>query len=232
MDSRRHMCGWLLRLTPMLTTGCMVIIVVGCAVTPPQEPIEAERPAEFQDPAEIASLQGNYEEAIRIYQKRLTTNPSNTQTLYYLGYAHGQLGDHHREIYYYEKAIDNGLLSDQVYANLGMAYFEVGQTEEAMGSFKRSLDLNPNNADAHFGLGMALKRQNDRQAAEKSLKNAVALDPQFIYFRENLALFYQENKQWFKAAEQYEAILELDPENEDAQRRLDRISERLRQQTD
>ena len=209
-------------------TGFWMLVLVGCAVTPQQAPIEADRPPGVEDPAEFASLQGNYEEAIRIYQKRLAKNPADSLTLYHMGYAYGQLGDHHREIHYYEKAIASGLHSDQVYSNLGMAFLEMGQSKDAVIAFKRSLKINANNADAHFGLGLAHSRQKDRQAAERALKRAIELDPQFVYFRENLAKFYEDNKQWSKAAEQYESILEIDPENELAQRRFDRIVERLR----
>ena len=59
--------------------------------------------------------------------------------------------------------------------------------------------------------------------AEQELLITIRLEPEVIEFREFLALFYLEIGQPHKAAEQFEHILEIDPDNEGAREFLEQI---------
>jgi len=69
----------------------------------------------------------------------------------------------------------------------------------------------PSNALNLYQKGMAAAKKNDSKAAVASLSAAVAAHPNFAIALNDLATQYMLLKQWDKAAETYEALLKLKP---------------------
>jgi tetratricopeptide (TPR) repeat protein len=173
--------------------------------------------------ADEAMKRHDYQEAIRLHQKILETEPDNALALYHLGYAYGQTGNHEQEVFFYERAAVFGFTEGNIFFNLGMAYGELNRIEEAIESFQKALTLDPDSADNHFGLALAYQRSvADRQAEEEFLK-AIELDPAHVEARLYLSMLYADRGEMEKAAQQLRDILKIDPSNSGAREFLKRI---------
>jgi tetratricopeptide (TPR) repeat protein len=186
-------------------------------------PATVEKPDTINHRAYEAMARGDYKTGIRLYERIIAKSPENATALYHLGYAYGQMGDRDREVLLYEKAITLGYQSDQIFHNLGEAYLGLGQIERSIETFKQGLALNSKSADNHFGLARALQETLDFDQAEQELLTTIRLAPEVVEFREFLGLFYLERGQPHKAAEQFEHILEIDPNHAGAREFLEHI---------
>ena len=208
---------------------CMLILVGLDACTrrmveeSPVTPAVYEKTVSVDQRAYQAMTRGDYKTGIRLYEQIIAKDPNNPMTYYYLGYAYGQTGDRIREVLLYEKAISLGYKSDQIFHNLGEAYLGLGQVEKSVQAFKQGLALNSKSADNHFGLARAFQETLNYDLAEQELLITIRLEPDVIEFREFLGLFYLDQGQPYKAAEQFEHILEIDPNHEGAREFLEQI---------
>ncbi len=201
--------------------ACTSRVVEQSPLTP--TPAAYEKTVSVDQRAHRAMTRGDYKTGIRLYEQIIAKDPQNSLAFYYLGYAYGQTGDRFREVLLYEKAISLGYKSDQIFHNLGEAYLGSGQLEESVQAFKQGLAINSKSADNHFGLAKTFQETLNYDLAEQELLMTIGLEPEVIEFREYLGLFYLEREQLYKAAEQFEQILEIDPNHEGAQEFLKQI---------
>ena len=212
---------------------CMLIFagLEACTSRIVQESPETPTPAAYEKTVSLdqrahqAMTRGDYKTGIQLYERIIAKDPKNSMAFYYLGYAYGQAGDRFREVLLYEKAISLGYKSDQIFHNLGEAYLGLDQLEESVKAFKQGLAINSKSADNHFGLAKAFQERLNYDLAEQELLMTIRLEPEVIEFREYLGLFYLESGQPYKAAEQFEQILEIDPDHEGAREFLKQIVE-------
>jgi tetratricopeptide (TPR) repeat protein len=208
---------------------CLIILVFigACAKHSVQKslvtPATYEKIDTIEQRAYQAMAAGDYQTGIRLYERIIEKDPSNALAYYYLGYAYGQTGNRSKEVLYYEKSISLGYKTDQIFHNLGEAYLELGQIDESIQAFKQGLAINSKSADNHFGLAKALQETLNYDRAEEELLKTIRLEPKVIEFREFLGLFYVERGDLHKAAEQFEQILEIDPDHEGARAFLEQI---------
>jgi tetratricopeptide (TPR) repeat protein len=204
-----------------------VLILVGCTRRLVEEssitPATYEKTVTSDQKAYQAMARGDYKTGIRLYEQIIAKDPKNPMACYYLGYAYGQTGDRFKEVLLYEKAISLGYKSDQIFHNLGEAYLVLGQIEKSVQAFKQGLAINSKSADNHFGLAKAFRETLNYDLAEQELLMTIRLESEVIEFREYLGLFYLERGQPYKAAEQFEHILEIDPNHEGAREFLKQI---------
>jgi tetratricopeptide (TPR) repeat protein len=209
----------------------MLLLIGLCACGGPVVQDSEVTPAAYEKPDSVdqrayrAMTRGDYKTGIRLYERIIAMDPDNAVALYHLGYAYGQMGDRNREVLLYEKAILLGYASDQIFHNLGEAYLGLSQIEKSIEAFKQGLALNSKSADNHFGLAKAFQERLNFDQAEQELLATVRLEPEVIEFREFLGLFYLERGQPHKAAEQFEHILEINPDHEGAREFLKHIIE-------
>ena len=90
---------------------------------------------------------------------------------------------------------------------MGVVYDLQGYTEKAMAEFEKSAEYDDNYA-AHLRLGADYARLGKIPEAEEELRAVLEHDPQNIQARYLLALIYSSQKDFDKAAGQYEAILQ------------------------
>lgn len=99
---------------------------------------------------------------------------------------------------------------------MGVIYDLEGDTEKAINEFEKSLSLQDNYA-AHLRLGSDYARLGLLPRAIKELKQVLEFDEHNIQARYLLALIYSTQKDFDKAAQEYEAILtsfsQVEPEN-------------------
>jgi tetratricopeptide (TPR) repeat protein len=205
----------------------MPALLGGCATQFNEEPKVMPAAHEKSDTTEQHAFQamasGDYQTGIRLYEQIIAKDPNNALAHYYLGYAYGQTGNRLDEVDFYKKAVSLGYKTDQIYHNLGEAYLELGQVTESIRAFKQGLAINSNSADNHFGLAKAYHETQSWHLAEQELLKTIGLEPRVVEFREFLGLFYMERRDFLKAAEQFEQILEIDPDHEGARLYLNQL---------
>lgn len=100
---------------------------------------------------------------------------------------------------------------------MGVIHDFNGLTEDAIDQFKKSANYDDKNYAVHLRLGADYARLGKLSEAIKELKLALVQDPQNVQARYLLALIYSTQKDFDKAAAEYESILqsfsEAQPEN-------------------
>ncbi|KKW38838.1 hypothetical protein A2454_06485 [Candidatus Peribacteria bacterium RIFOXYC2_FULL_55_14] len=104
--------------------------------------------------------------------------------------------------------------------NLGKLYAVQGRSAEAIRSYERVLTFRPEDANVYAQLGGLKLLLGDVEAAFTDLQKANALDPNIPSVHYNLGLIYEYRKQKENALSEYRRVLELDPADVQAQRKL------------
>jgi len=118
-------------------------------------------------------------------------------------------------------ALDKALELDpnlpDAHAGLGI-YQELAQYDIAGAetSFRRALELDPDNVYARFEYGFFLLRSGRPDEALAELRRAQELDPLNPLPLNGIAIVYQDTRQYDKALEYFQAVLELAPGQESA----------------
>ena len=105
---------------------------------------------------------GNYDEAIKYYDKALSIDPNNIQALYSKGLAIYNW-DKYEAIKYYDKALSIDPNNTHALYSKGLALDSLGDRDEAIKYYDKALFIDPNNDDIllqkHEAL-FALKRMD------------------------------------------------------------------------
>ena len=112
-------------------------------------------------------------------------------------------------------------------ANLGMALHLSGRDREALEPLRSAARAMPYSFPAHFFLGASLTRIGDLRGAVEPLRKAVALDLKHPYARALLGDALEAADRFSEAAESWEALRGIDPENPFAHAGLVRCHEQL-----
>jgi len=90
---------------------------------------------------------------------------------------------------------------------MGTIYEQYGQTEEAVLEFEKAKELDDNNHNIYFKLGSNYARLGRLKEAIEALKYVIKLRPTELQAHYLLALVYSTQKDYTKAASEYEIIL-------------------------
>jgi tetratricopeptide (TPR) repeat protein len=114
-------------------------------------------------------------------------------------------------------AIEDSKAKSLARYTMGVIHDFNGLTEDAVDQFKKSASYDDKNYAVHLRLGADYARLGKLSEAIKELHLALAQDPQNVQARYLLALIYSTQKDFDKAAAEYESILqsfsEAQPEN-------------------
>jgi protein O-GlcNAc transferase len=114
--------------------------------------------------------------------------------------------------------------------NLGGAYILQGKHDSAIPVLELATDLEPDNAMVWANLAAAylgklpFANAERQDKAIRAYEKALLLDPRAPHVHYNLGLIYLERQDVLRAGELFYSALETDPNDQDAQYWLDRIS--------
>jgi tetratricopeptide (TPR) repeat protein len=97
----------------------------------------------------------------------------------------------------------------------GLKQKSLGKIDNAVPLFSRCIEIDPSSSAAMYELAKINAKKGDFTSAMMLLEKAVLLNPDNQYYRLLLARVFQQNKRFDKAAEQYEALVEMFPEKTD-----------------
>lgn len=114
----------------------------------------------LRDAGIIRFLGGHYPESIAYLRKSYQLNPSDQETVTYLGRSYEQTGDSLTALELYRAALAEGATDDQIYYGLGTTY---GQLK--------------NEAESHYWFGTYFKKKQKKDTALFHYRAALSLTP-------------------------------------------------------
>ncbi len=111
----------------------------------------------------------------------------------------------------------------QAHFTLSRLYLDRGQLDEAIKRGESAVMLAPNNVGAIFQLGFLYYQKENFTSAERMLREVVRLAPNYSNARYFLGLIFDRGGRAPEALKEFEAILELNPDNAEVARVVDAI---------
>jgi tetratricopeptide (TPR) repeat protein len=163
---------------------------------------------------------GMLEKAIAQYEKTLELNPDFPEALSNLGGYYFREGKLDEAVKLFKKAIQVYPNFIQALSNLGAALNKQGHPDEAIPLLKKVLALNPEFAIANFNLGNSLFALNRLDEAQKVFELSQEQGIDFLSMHWKLYEIHSNNKKIKDAEKELKTILEIDPFNEEAKKKL------------
>ena len=164
---------------------------------------------------------GNAPQALAKYQESLADEPNNAIVLNNCGLIHTKSENYEAAIPFFEKAFQMG--SDpQIHANLIMAYLKNGDLENAAASSKSFMLAHHDEPLAYYAQGMVHFENKQFSLAIEEFSQAIDLESDFVdacLMRGKSCLRLELTA---AAIEDFEKILELEPENAEAKLLLEK----------
>lgn len=161
------------------------------------------------------NVEGAQERAIEALAKSRELNPKNPLSYLESAIVEARAGKLDTAREYIEKSI--ALKSNYTDAFFLLSQLEIasGNIEAAVKSTESTIALDPQNAARLYQLGVLESARNNVKAAILAFERAVALDENYANARYLLALAYDAEGRSDDAKKQLEAVLNLNPGNED-----------------
>lgn len=149
--------------------------------------------------------QGDYANALEIYQRAVTLSPDSARAHLNLGNAHSKLGQRSRAIACYRQAAVLNPSWLPPHLNLGSIFLRTSDAAAAEKSYRDAIRLAPESAEAWIGLGCAL---DDRSVdAEGAFRAALKFAPGHPGATSRLAQWLLKNGRAREARHELEAAL-------------------------
>lgn len=174
---------------------------------------------------------GNYKEAVRSLENVLKHDPQNADAHMWLALTYEDLGDYDKAKEYFSKAValdprfgrfydvgSNKVESADIRrgwreidgAHNRSGYKKIGY-DQAITSFNLALKKNPRSAEAYMGLAIVWGDQGNYDKAMEFLSKAIEMEPKAGYFWFRGEMRRRNKKDFERAVEDYNKILELIP---------------------
>ena len=98
---------------------------------------------------------GEYNLAIRNYNKAIELNPEFTEAYNNRGITFDEMAEYYRAIRNYNKAIELNPEFAEAYNNRGITYHEMGEYDLAIKDYNKAIELSPENAESYYNRGIA-----------------------------------------------------------------------------
>ena len=154
---------------------------------------------------------GNFAQAIRLYQKCLEANAKNADAWHLLGLALYQSGQPENGAQNIRRAIELDPHRDLFHTNLATVLIALQQHQEAADAARQAIELNAKDGDAHHNLGVALLELGDALVAEEALQAAVHIQPTNAEFLNNLGIALNRRGMTEPAENAFRRALKADP---------------------
>jgi tetratricopeptide (TPR) repeat protein len=155
---------------------------------------------------------GDYEGAIRSYNKAIEINPELALAYSNRGTSYGRLGQVERSIEDFDKAIEINPELELAYFNLGGAYGRLGQYERAIEKYDKVIEINPEFVDAYNSRGVSCAALGQNERAIEEYDKAIEINPEYVNAYYNRGVSYDRLRQYERATEEYAKAIEINPE--------------------
>jgi tetratricopeptide (TPR) repeat protein len=127
--------------------------------------------------AVILQKQGNYSDALALYDRMLGVSRNNVIIMIGKAYALARIGDITQSINLFEEAIRIDTNYADAWYNLGVLYFSQGKLLDALHAYQKATDLDPDNAKSFVNKGVTLRKLGRIDDAMASYEEAIKHEP-------------------------------------------------------
>lgn len=110
---------------------------------------------------------GQYDQAIRVFEKAALLDSSNAEIFYLMGVSRSLNGDNDGALKNYERALKLKPEYAEVYYEIGYSNFLQGNTEEALKGFNQAIAIREEYPEAYLNRGSVKCMMGDKEGAEK-----------------------------------------------------------------
>ena len=184
----------------------------------------------YRELGELYHQLGDREKTEQVYQRLIDQSPDNPST--YLTLAEIYTGHEWIEqaTSHYEKALSLVPNNLDYIEYFGDFYLRQGNREKALETWNRMVTDDKANAANYERLAKLLKTKNFKKESIAAIRKAAELMPEEYSYRETLAKYLTENEEYDKALVEYNAAMELSPNQFFADKMNDRAIELYRRQ--
>jgi spermidine synthase len=130
----------------------------------------------------------------------------------------------------FKKSLSGAVHYAEAHNNLGFVYARMAEYDAAVNQYQLAIELDPTYVSARMNMGNALFRQGKYGEAVEIYLQVQELMPGSALTHYNLGLAYFRQNQWAKAESEWRRALALKPGYPEAQRGLDVVRDKARQQ--
>ena len=161
----------------------------------------------------ITSLrEGNYDLAIRSYDKAIELKPDSIFAYNGRGRAYYEKGDYDRAVTNCTKAIKLKPDYTDAYYNRGMAYYEKDENARAIADHTKAIKLQPDYTEAYYNRGRAYYENGDYDRTIVDYTKAIKLKPDYATAYNNRGVAYAKKGNYPYAIADYTKAIELQPD--------------------
>lgn len=165
----------------------------------------------YYDCGVALQILGRYQEAIKIFEKRLSFSP-DFETAIMCAMTYEIILDYENTEKYYAQAMALDPKNIMVVESHGKTLLELDRYEEALKDFNAALALDPESPDALCGRGQTLFHLGNTEDALKDLKATVRLDPENMIAWGMLGQIKLYEEDYEKALKYLEKAIDIDPD--------------------
>jgi len=155
---------------------------------------------------------GDYERAIRDFDKGIELNPELVEACNNRGLAYAKKGDYERAIRDFDKGIELNPELVEAYNNRGNAYEGIGEYKQAIQDLDKAIELNPEFAEAYYNRGLAYAKKGEYEQAIQDFDKAIELNPEFAGAYNNRGNACRIIGDYERAIQDLDKAIELNPE--------------------
>jgi tetratricopeptide (TPR) repeat protein len=166
--------------------------------------------------------QGEYEQALTVFNAALELDDQQPALWANVGNAHSKLNQNEQAIEAYQKAIDLAPEDPTLYQNMGGLYASMGDTEKARELYQKAVSLSaygdPKDAAVnYYNMGVTFINSGKSEEAIEALTKALEADPGYADAHYQLGISMLGTGQMEESADHLKKYLELAPQGPNAE---------------
>lgn len=170
---------------------------------------------------------GNFKEAEPILEKIVQRHPTDTSSLWSLGYVYGMLGKYEQAVALFDRAIATDPKKMELYEAKANWLNQLGRNEEAIAALRQAISVNPRRYQSHTALAAHYVKRFHFEEALREYEQAFQYGERSSDARVNMCIGYHVAGEFAESAKCLKTVLQTDPRNVTASQILPQIQHNL-----
>ena len=160
------------------------------------------------------TFQGNYEDAIKAYDKAIENNSQGSDAWYCKGAVLAFQGNFEKAIEAFDKATEIDPQFASAWYNKGLCLINLGNYEEAIKAFDKAIEITPQNLEVWANKGVCLENLGKYEEAIEAFDKAISINSQEsgVWYNKGSCLmnlgYYDDYEEAIKA---FDKAIEIEP---------------------